>query len=125
MHLYAHILHLMKTLTTRAQAADACIEILDAEFFRALCEPARLQVFRQLVLLGRSDIGTIAQALPQDRSVITRHLQVMERAGVVQSQTEGRHTFYEIDGPTIASRVEEMVVLMRTLVPLCCPGKGA
>ncbi len=114
----------MKTPTTRAQAADACIEILDAEFFRALCEPARLQVFRQLVLLGRSDIGTIAQALPQDRSVITRHLQVMERAGVVQSQTEGRHTFYEIDGPSIAGRIEQMVVLMHTLVPLCCPGKG-
>ncbi|MES2948068.1 MAG: transcriptional regulator [Pseudomonadota bacterium] len=115
----------MKKTSTRAQAADACIEILDAVFFRALCEPARLQVFRQLVLLGRSDIGTIAQALPQDRSVITRHLQVMERAGVVQSQTEGRHTFYEIDGPTIAGRIEQMVALMRTLVPLCCPGKSA
>lgn len=115
----------MKVPTTRAQAADACIEILDAEFFRALCEPARLQVFRQLVLLGRSDIGTIAQALPQDRSVITRHLQVMERAGLVQSQSEGRHTFYEIDGPTISGRMEQMVALMRTLTPLCCPGKSA
>ncbi len=115
----------MKAITTRAQAADACVKILDAEFFRALCEPARLQVFRQLVLLGRSDIGTIAQALPQDRSVITRHLQVMERAGLVASQSEGRHMFYEIDGPTISSRIEDMVVLMRTLTPLCCPGKGA
>ena len=111
----------MQMPITRAQAAAACVEILDADFFRALCEPARLQVFRQLVLLGRSDIGTIAQTLPQDRSVIARHLQVMERAGVVKSQTEGRHTFYEIDGPTVAGRTEQMVVLMRTLVPLCCP----
>lgn len=113
----------MKTPTTRAQAADACVEILDADFFRALCEPARLQVFRQLVLAGRSDVGTIAQAMPQDRSVIARHLQVLERAGVVQSQTEGRHTFYEIDGPSITSRLEQMVALMGTLAPLCCAGK--
>jgi DNA-binding transcriptional ArsR family regulator len=110
----------MYTPTTRLQAADACIEILDADFFRVLCEPARLQVFRQLILLGRSDIGTIAQALPQDRSVITRHLQVMERARVVKSQTEGRHTFYELDGLAITERMEHIVGLMRTLMPLCC-----
>lgn len=112
----------MNSITTRAQAADACIEILDADFFRALCEPARLEIFRQLVLLGRSDIATIAEAMPQDRSVIARHLQTLERAGVVHAQAEGRHTFYEIDGSAIASRMEKIVGLMRTLVPLCCAG---
>lgn len=122
MHMRAHILHTMKPITTRAQAADACVEILDADFFRALCEPARLDIFRHLVLVGRSDIATIAEAMPQDRSVIARHLQTLERAGVLHAQTEGRHTFYEIDGPTIASRMEKIVGLMRTLVPLCCAG---
>jgi len=115
----------MQPITTRAQAADACVEVLDADFFRALCEPARLAIFRQLVLLGRSDIATIAEAMPQDRSVIARHLQTLERAGVLHAQTEGRHTFYEIDGPAIASRMEKIVGLMRTLVPLCCVGAGA
>lgn len=114
----------MPAFTTRAQAADACIEILDADFFRALCEPARLEIFRQLVLVGRADIATIAEAMPQDRSVIARHLQTLERAGVVHAQTEGRHTFYEIDGPAIASRMEKIVGLMRTLVPLCCAGSA-
>ena len=113
----------MKKPQTRLDAANACIDILDTEFFRALCEPARISIFRELVLKGRSDIGTIAQALPQDRSVIARHLQTMERAGLVLSQTEGRHTFYEIDGPFIASRVDDMGKLIRALIPLCCPGK--
>ena len=112
----------MNPITTRTQAADACVEVLDADFFRALCEPARLAIFRQLVLLGRSDIATVAEAMPQDRSVIARHLQTLERAGVLHVQTEGRHTFYEIDGPGIASRMEKIVDLMRTLVPLCCAG---
>ncbi|MBI2803347.1 MAG: helix-turn-helix transcriptional regulator [Gammaproteobacteria bacterium] len=108
---------------TRTEAANACIKIFDTDFFRALCEPARIQIFRQLVLKGRSDIGTIAEALPQDRSVIARHLQTMQRAGLLHSQTEGRHTFYEIDGPIIAARLEQIVGLMHTLVPLCCPRK--
>lgn len=110
----------MTSIRTRAQAADACVEILDADFFRALCEPSRLQVFRQLVLLGRSDIGTIAKALPQDRSVIARHLQTLERAGLLHAQTQGRHTFYEIDGPSITLRMESIMELMRVLAPLCC-----
>ncbi|MEX1167558.1 MAG: metalloregulator ArsR/SmtB family transcription factor [Hydrogenophaga sp.] len=112
----------MPAITARAQAANACTELLDADFFRALCEPARLEIFRQLVLVGRADIATIAEAMPQDRSVIARHLQTLERAGVVRAQSEGRHTFYEIDGPVIASRMEKIVGLMRRLVPLCCAG---
>jgi predicted transcriptional regulator len=112
----------MTKLSTRTDAANACVEFLDTEFFRALCEPARIQIFRQLVLKGRCDIGTIAQDLPQDRSVIARHLQTMHRAGLVHAQTEGRHTFYEIDGASITGRMEQIVSLMRALMPLCCPG---
>ena len=105
---------------TRAQVANACIDTLDTEFFRALCEPARIEIFRQLVIKGRSDIGTVAEDLPQDRSVIARHLQQMERAGLLRSEAEGRHTFYEIDGPSIASRIDGIAALVRSLVPLCC-----
>jgi DNA-binding transcriptional ArsR family regulator len=110
----------MTTTRSRTAVANACVDILDTEFFRALCEPARIQIFRQLVIKGRSDIGTIAEDLPQDRSVIARHLQQMERAGLLQSHSEGRHTFYEIDGPAIASRVDDIGRLVRSLVPFCC-----
>ena len=123
MHVCACMLINMKKPETRAEAANACLEILDADFFRAMCEPARVQILRQLLLKGRSDIGTIAEDMPQDRSVIARHLQMMERAGLLRVQTEGRHRFYEIDGPSITSRMEQMVSLMRALVPLCCPGQ--
>ncbi len=95
---------------------------MDTEFFRALCEPARVEVFKQLVLKGRSDIGTIAESMPQDRSVIARHLQLMERAGLLRAQNEGRHTFYEIDGPAMIARVEQLSDLLQVLVPMCCPG---
>jgi DNA-binding transcriptional ArsR family regulator len=114
---------IMNALQTRDDAALACIDIINTDFFRALCEPARVQIFSQLVRLGRSDIGTIAEALPQDRSVIARHLQLMERAGLVQSETEGRHTFYDINGQAVARRVESIANLIRSLIPICCAGK--
>lgn len=113
----------MATPMTRNAAADACSAVLDTDFFRALCEPVRVEIFRQLILQGRCDVGTIAAAMPQDRSVIARHLQLMERAGLLQVQTEGRHTFYEIDGPAVASRMRRITELVERLAPFCCPGR--
>jgi DNA-binding transcriptional ArsR family regulator len=109
----------MNEINTRSTAANACVEILDTDFFRALAEPARIQIFRALVLQGRSDIGSIAETMPQDRSVIARHLQIMQRAGLLRAINQGRHTFYEIDGPKIAARVERFASLIQTLAPLC------
>ena len=109
---------------TREAAATACVEILDTVFFKALCEPARVALLRDLVLKGRSDVGTIAAGAPQDRSVVARHLQVMERAGLVQSTIEGRNTFYEIDAAAILARLEQMTGLLRAIAATCCPPKS-
>lgn len=94
---------------------------MDTEFFRVLGEPVRIEILKQLVLKGRSDIATIAEAMPQDRSVIARHLQLMERLGLLRSQSEGRHVFYEVDGPAILTRVEELSALIQNMCRFCCP----
>lgn len=106
---------------TREQAAKACVEVLDTTFFKALCEPARVSLLREIVLNGRADVGTIAASAPQDRSVVARHLQVMERAGLLRSSTEGRNTFYDIDANAILGRLEQMTTLIRAVSAVCCP----
>jgi DNA-binding transcriptional ArsR family regulator len=108
-------------MSTRREAAAACLEALDATFFKALSEPARIAIIRHLILEGRSDVGSIAAQLPQDRSVIARHLQVLERAKLLRSTNEGRHTFYEIDGPGTMDQLERLLALFRKLGPICCP----
>jgi predicted transcriptional regulator len=117
------MLYYMNAPVTRKEAADACLAAMDTDFFRALCEPPRIEILKQLVLKGRSDVGTIAESMPQDRSVIARHLQLMERSGLLRAETEGRHTYYEIDGPAMVSRFEKITNLLKGLAPLCCPGK--
>ena len=95
--------------------------MLDTTFFKALCEPARVSLLREIVLNGRADVGTIAASAPQDRSVVARHLQVMERAGLLRSTSEGRNTYYDINADSILERLEQMTALIRAVAAVCCP----
>jgi DNA-binding transcriptional ArsR family regulator len=108
-------------MKTREQAAAACLDALDGALLKALSEPARVAILKQIVQLGRADVGTIAAMFPQDRSVVARHLQVLERAGVLKSHVDGRHTFYELNGQGVLKQLEGLVELFRALSPLCCP----
>ena len=108
-------------MSTPDRAAIACLEKLDATFFKALGEPARVALLRALILTQRADVGTLAQMVPQDRSVVTRHLQVLERAKMVRSEVEGRHTFYAIDGEGVLSQLKELMALFESLGSVCCP----
>ena len=98
--------------------------MLDANFFRALCEPVRLELLGVMVRLGRSDVGSIAACMKQDRSVISRHLQILEGSGLVRAMKEGRHMFYEVDGPAFLAKLESLTAELRRIVPYCCPGDG-
>lgn len=104
-----------KTNISRHEAAQQCVAVFDTGFFKALCEPARIAVLRELILLGRADIAAIAARLPQDRSVIARHLRQLATARIVNAQKQGRHVFYEIDAHTIAGRLEGILQITRLL----------
>lgn len=88
---------------------------------KALAEPARLAILKLLVIHGRMDVGSVARECPQDRSVVLRHLQILERAGVVRSESEGRHTIYSIDGAGVSEQLQRLTSLVSELRNACCP----
>lgn len=100
---------------SRQEAAEQCAAVFDTVFFKALCEPARIAVLKEVVLLGRANVATIAERRPQDRSVITRHLQQLAVAGIVVAEKEGRHVFYRIDPGAIGKRLENILAITRML----------
>lgn len=100
---------------SRKEAARQCVAVFDANFFKAFCEPARIAVLQELILVGRADIAGIADRLPQDRSVIARHLQMLADAGVVRAEKEGRHVFYQLDAPAVRRRLEEILATTKML----------
>lgn len=106
---------------SREEAARQCVEVFDTGFFKALCEPARIAALRELILLGRADIAAIAKRLPQDRSVIARHLQQLAAAHIVRAEKEGRHVFYEIDARGVAERLERILAITRLLESAMVP----
>ena len=100
---------------SRKEAARQCVAVFDTKFFRALCEPARIAVLQELILLGRADIAAVAKRLPQDRSVVARHLQQLADAGVVKADREGRHVFYQLDAPAVRRRLEGILATTKVL----------
>jgi DNA-binding transcriptional ArsR family regulator len=102
-------------VSSRQEVAEQCVAVFDTAFFKALCEPARIAVLRELILLGRADIAGVAARLPQDRSVIARHLQQLASAQIVKAEREGRHVFYEIDAPAVGERLEGILAITRLL----------
>jgi DNA-binding transcriptional ArsR family regulator len=105
--------------TTSLQAVDELVQALDSRIFTALGEPVRAQILKFLVLHGRSDINTIAEQLPQDRSVISRHLSLMAKAGLLHATKETRHVYYSINGQAILQEFENIVDSIKNCLVDC------
>ena len=101
--------------------AEAAIAVLDTRFLRALTDVTRVQIVKKLILLGTSDVGTIAAGLSQDRSVISRHLGTLEQARITRSRKVGRRVFHSIDGPYVVEKVTLILEALGPMAELCIP----
>ena len=106
---------------SRTQIADELVEAVDSKFFKTLSEPVRVQILKFLMLNGRADIQTIAENMPQDRSVVSRHLNLMQEAGVLSCQKENRHVFYNVNGQPFLEKLVDITEKIRKCVKECCP----
>ena len=69
------------------KAVDKALANINSDFVTALAEPARIDILKLLVLNGSCDVKSLASKMPQDRSVISRHLSMMEKAGLLNART--------------------------------------
>ncbi|MCH4169792.1 MAG: metalloregulator ArsR/SmtB family transcription factor [Lactobacillus sp.] len=77
---------------------------IDIDFFRAICDPVRSELLIFLASSGELTIGEIAENFSQNRSVISRHLDYMNRFGAVKRRKVGREVFYQVDKQTIVTK---------------------
>lgn len=110
-------------VTPRAAAACSAPvdDLLDPELFKALCDPTRLRMAACLMKCGRAcSVTEIAACCHVDLSVISRHLRVLARAGVVDAVKRGREVYYAV-------RFQHLIGVLRSLadaVEQCCPEPG-
>ena len=93
---------------------------LDSRFLKALAEPVRIEILKLLLINGPSDIASVARHLPQDRSVISRHLSLMRDSEILISSKDGRQVIYEINGPSVLLKLKEITSIVEKAIKHCC-----
>jgi len=94
---------------------------LDPELFKALSDPTRTKLIACIAKCGRGcSVGEVAECCVVDFSVVSRHLALLARSGVLEAKKEGRTMFYRV-------RYAEVCRSLRALADAlegCCPEKG-
>lgn len=71
-------------------------------YFRALAEPQRLRLLSEL-RAGEHSVGQLVEALGATQSNVSKHLEVLHEAGLLERERRGTSTVYRIaDEQTLA-----------------------
>ena len=90
-----------------ASAEAAC------RLMKVLSNPDRLMLLCQLIP-GERSVGELAQALGLAQSVVSQHLSLLRRDGVVSGRREAQSIYYRISDARVQA-------LMQTLFDQFCP----
>jgi DNA-binding transcriptional ArsR family regulator len=62
--------------------------------FKTLADPTRRAIFERLCREGEKTVSALTQRAGVSQPVVSRHLGVLKRAGLVEGRHEGRETHY-------------------------------
>jgi DNA-binding transcriptional ArsR family regulator len=89
---------LPKTLSSGGTVDPAA----SASVFAALGDETRLRLISRLCDDGPLSITELSTGFPITRQAITKHLHVMEHAGLVQSTLQGRQSIWRVEQKRLA-----------------------
>lgn len=72
-----------------------------ADVFAALGDDTRLRILSDLSDGARRSITRLAEGSPLTRQAVTKHLRVLERAGLVRSERIGRESLFRVEAGTL------------------------
>ncbi|MBS0197586.1 MAG: winged helix-turn-helix transcriptional regulator [Planctomycetes bacterium] len=82
------------------QAAACCRpvdDLLDPAMFKALCDPTRTRLLSCLIKCARAcSVTEVAECCSVDFSVVSRHLTMLEKAGILEAAKQGRTVSYAV-----------------------------
>jgi DNA-binding transcriptional ArsR family regulator len=83
--------------TPRRPARPMTWEALElvASRFRAMGEPLRLRILQQLEL-GERSVSTLATSVLATQPNVSKHLKILQEAGLVKRRQQGTSAFYSI-----------------------------
>jgi DNA-binding transcriptional ArsR family regulator len=71
-----------------------------ADLFGAMADPVRLALLRRL-MAGEGCVGALVEVAGVKQPTVSKHLGVLEKAGLVHGRREGSFMFYSIADPVV------------------------
>jgi DNA-binding transcriptional ArsR family regulator len=82
-------------------------------FFSALGDANRLRIIVRLCDLGPSSTSQVTQVIPVTRQAASKHLQLLESAGLVTSSRRGRERIWTVQTEPLARASDYLTQLSR------------
>jgi DNA-binding transcriptional ArsR family regulator len=81
---------------------------VDDDLWSAVGDPTRRQLLDLLLSEGVGTATTLAERLPVTRQAVSKHLQVLDRVGLVHATPAGRERRYQVDEAQLALAVAQL-----------------
>ena len=82
--------------------------VIDDDLWSAVGDPIRRRMLDQLLLNGGGTPTSLSEHLPVTRQAVSKHLDVLDRAGLVHATAIGREKRYQLDGAQLSRAVAQL-----------------
>ena len=87
--------------------------LLQAEILKAIAQETRLSIL-ELLRDGERCVCEIFPAIGQEQSNVSRHLNMMQQAGILARRKDGLKIFYAIKHPEVIAIVDLAAAIMKS-----------
>ena len=81
---------------------------VDDDLWSAIGDPTRRRLLDLLLSDGAGTATTLSQHVPVTRQAVTKHLAVLDRAGLVHVTPDGREKRYRVDEAQLSRAAEQL-----------------
>ncbi len=85
----------------------------DDKLWSAIADPSRRRVLDLLVREGEASASWLAGQVPFSRQAVSKHLVVLEEAGLVSRRKQGREVLYLVDAARLDQAARAMAAVAR------------
>jgi DNA-binding transcriptional ArsR family regulator len=82
--------------------------VIDDDLWSAVGDPTRRRMLDQLLLEGGGTATSLSDHVPVTRQAVSKHLDVLERAGLVHATPIGRERRYQVDDAQLSRAVAQL-----------------
>jgi DNA-binding transcriptional ArsR family regulator len=85
----------------------------DDDLWAAIADPSRRRVLDLLVQHGEVSASWLAGEVPFTRQAVSKHLVVLEEAGLIARRKQGREVLYRVEADRLDEATRAMVAVAR------------